>query len=174
MSATEWGACLTVDPGVARLIPVQSRSFVEVDHEILPTPYNCWLGGNKQNKCFWFCLWGFVNFATVGASVSWNSFLVNETVHLSTQNIDAKSHRQENIYNFMLKNILLYPPKTLFVVGYTVFTLSVRVCVRPSVTFCFFNILKSHCWIFIKPCKHVHICKTNTLDKKVRARGQFY
>ena len=63
--------------------------------------------------------------------------------------------------------------------GYTVFTLSmracvcvcVRVCVRPSVTFCFFNILKSHCWIFIKPCKHVHICKTNTLDKKVRAMG---
>ena len=28
-------------------------------------------------------------------------------------------------------------------------------CVRPSVTFCFFNNLKSHCWIFIKPCKHV-------------------
>ena len=67
--------------------------------------------------------------------------------------------------------------QTLFVVGYTVFTLSLRasVCasVRPSVTFCFFNILKSHSWIFIKPCKHVHICKTNTLDKKVRARGQF-
>ena len=54
--------------------------------------------------------------------------------------------------------------------GYTVFTFSVR----PSVTFCFLNILKSHCWIFIKPCKHVHICKTNTLDKKVRDRGQFY
>ena len=50
----------------------------------------------------------------------------------------------------------------------------VRACVRPSVTFCFLNILKSHGWIFIKPCKHVHICKTNTLDKKVRARGQFY
>ena len=50
----------------------------------------------------------------------------------------------------------------------------VRPSVRPSVTFCFFNILKSHCWIFIKPCKHVHICMTNTLDKKVRARGQFY
>ena len=43
--------------------------------------------------------------------------------------------------------------------GYTVFTLSVRasVCpsVRPSVTFCFLNILKSHCWIFIKPCNKV-------------------
>ena len=65
---------------------------------------------------------------------------------------------------------LLYPPQTLFVVGYTVFTLSVR----ASVTLCFLNILKSHCWIFIKPCKHVHICKTNTLNKKVRARGQFY
>ena len=62
--------------------------------------------------------------------------------------------------------------------GYTVFTLSVRAsvrpCVRPSVTLCFLNNSKSHCRIFIKPCKHVHICKTNTLDKKVRARGQFY
>ena len=47
-----------------------------------------------------------MNFATVGASVSWNSFLVNETVHLSTQTIDDKGHRQENIYNFMLKNVL--------------------------------------------------------------------
>ena len=46
--------------------------------------------------------------------------------------------------------------------------------VRPSVRFCFLTILKSHCWIFIKPCKHVYICKTNTLDKKVGARGQFY
>ena len=50
----------------------------------------------------------------------------------------------------------------------------VRASVHLSVTFCFLNILKSLCWIFIKPCKHVHICKTNTLDKKVRARGQFY
>ena len=50
----------------------------------------------------------------------------------------------------------------------------VRPCIRPSVTFCFLNILKSHCWIFIKPCKHVHICKTNILSKKVRTRGQFY
>ena len=54
--------------------------------------------------------------------------------------------------------------------GYTVFTMPRR----PSVTLCFLNILNSHCWIFIKLCKHVHICKTNNLDKKVRARGQFY
>ena len=70
------------------------------------------------------------------------------------------------------------PPPPKLCGGYTVFTLFVRVCVRPcvrpSVTFCFLNILKSHGWIFIKPCKHVHICKTNTLNKKVRARGQFY
>ena len=58
-----------------------------------------------------------------------------------------------------------------FVVG---ILFSVCPCMRPSVTFCFLNILKSHCWIFIKPCKHVHICKTNTLDKKGRARDQFY
>ena len=37
-----------------------------------------------------------------------------------------------------------------------------------------FNTLNDHFWIFIKPCKHVYICKTNTLDKKVRARGQFH
>ena len=33
-----------------------------------------------------------------------------------------------------------------------------------SVTFCFLKILKSHCWNFIKPCKHVYIYKTNTLN----------
>ena len=67
------------------------------------------------------------------------------------------------------------PPPANFVVG-ILFSCcpSVRACVCPSVTFCFLNILKGHCWIFIKPCKHVHICKTNTLDKKVRARSQFY
>ena len=81
---------------------------------------------------------------------------------------------------------LLYPPQTLFVVGiYTppppklclwwVYCFHVvRLSVCPSVTFCFLDILKSRSWIFIKPCKHVNICKTNTLDKKVRARGQFY
>ena len=37
--------------------------------------------------------------------------------------------------------------------------------VRPSVTFCFFLIIS---------CKHVYICKTNTSNEKVRARGQFY
>ena len=74
---------------------------------------------------------------------------------------------------------LLYPPQTLFVGGILFSRCpSVRPCVRPSVrpsvTLCFLNNSKSHCRIFIKPCKHVHICKTNTLDKKVRARGQFY
>ena len=42
----------------------------------------------------------------------------------------------------------LYPPQTLFVGGYTVFTLSdrptERTTVRVSVTFCFLNILKNH------------------------------
>ena len=74
--------------------------------------------------------------------------------------------------------LLIIPPANFVCRGYTVFTLSVhpsvRASVRPSVTLCFLNNSKSHCWIFIKPCKHVHICKTNTLDKKVRARGQFY
>ena len=80
----------------------------------------------------------------------------------------------------------LYPPQTLFVGGILFSRCpSVRPSVHPSVTLCFLNNSKSHCWIFIKPCKHVHICKTNfikpckhvhicktnTLDKKVRARG---
>ena len=70
---------------------------------------------------------------------------------------------------------LLYPPANFVCRGYTVFTLSVCPSVCPSVhNDCFLNNSKSHCWIFIKPCKHVHICKTNTLDKKVRARGQFH
>ena len=59
----------------------------------------------------------------------------------------------------------LYPPANFVCGGVYCFHV-VRPCVRPSVcpsvTFCFLNILKSHCWIFIKPCKHVHICKTNT------------
>ena len=71
----------------------------------------------------------------------------------------------------LLSTELIFIPHANFVCrGYTVFTLSVR----PSLMLCFLNILKSHCWIFIKPCKHVHICKTNFLDKKERARGQFY
>ena len=74
---------------------------------------------------------------------------------------------------FVIRNFVI-PPANFACGGYTVFTFSVRACVRPSVTLCFLNIFKSHCLIFIKPCKHVHICKTNTLNKKVRARGQFY
>ena len=77
---------------------------------------------------------------------------------------------RNNIKSDALTNVIwprgyktfLYPPQTLFVVGYTVFTLSVRPSVRPSVTFCFLNNLKSNCWIFIKLCKNIHICKTNT------------
>ena len=70
------------------------------------------------------------------------------------------------------QHLFLYPPQTLFVVG---ILFSRCPSVSASVRNVFFlNNSKSHCWIFIKPCKHVYICKTNTLDKKVRARGQFY
>ena len=71
-----------------------------------------------------------------------------------------------SVFQAMLEPYLIIPPQTLFVMGKLFLS-----C--PSVTF-FFNILKSHSFIFIRPCKHVHICKTNTLDKKVRARGQFF
>ena len=94
--------------------------------------------------------------------------LTTDIVHLTTDIV----HLTTDLVHLMLPFHLLYPHKLCL---WWVYCFQVvRVCVRPSVTFCFFNILKSHCWIFIKPCKHVHICKTNTLDKKVRARGQFY
>ena len=38
----------------------------------------------------------------------------------------------------------------------------------------FLNILKSHWWNCIKPCKHIPIFKTNTYNKNLRARGQCY
>ena len=44
-------------------------------------------------------------------------------------------------FNITNTLIFLYPPQTVFVGGYTVFTLSDRPCVR---TFCFLNILKNH------------------------------
>ena len=115
-------------------------------------------------------------------AVKENLALLDTNITQSDQHLcfspTAKCHIQVCFIQY-----LLYPLQTLFVVG-ILFSrcpcvcasvrASVRPSVRPCVTFCFFNILKSHCWIFIKPCKHVHICKTNTLDKKVRARGQFY
>ena len=64
----------------------------------------------------------------------------------------------------------LYPPQTVFVGGYTVFTLSVRPNERPSecvsVTFCFLNILENHRWNFIKFCEHIYMYKANTADRK--------
>ena len=110
-------------------------------------------------------------------SLHQSTFLCHGECHLISQSSQLHS----------FKELLLYPPQTLFVGGILFSRCpsvrpsvrpsvcpSVRACVRPSVTLCFLNNLKSNSWIFIKPCKHVHICKTNTLDKKVRARGQFY
>ena len=55
-----------------------------------------------------------------------------------------------DLYNFtngfiMPSDEVFIPPANFVCGGYTVFTLSVR----PSITFCFLNILKSNCWIFI-------------------------
>ena len=80
---------------------------------------------------------------------------------------------REKFYQLKIENVFIPPAN--FVRGgvycFHIVRACVRTSVRPSVTFCFLNILKSHCWIFIKPCKHVHIYKTNTLNKKVRARA---
>ena len=122
------------------------------------------------------------------------SLSLSTSAWLSTTRINQMFVRDSGMYSkheiFFIKvlsmkklyKIIIIPPANFVCRGYTVFTLSVcasvrpcvRPSVRPSVTLCFLNNSKSHCWIFIKPCKHVHICKTNTLDKKVRARGQFY
>ena len=83
-------------------------------------------------------------------------------------------HRESTSKCWIRQIMIVIPPANFVCGGYTVLALSLCACVRPSVTFWFLTILKSHCWTFIKPCKHVYICKTNTLDKKVRARGQFY
>ena len=91
----------------------------------------------------------------------------------------AALERLENLYRLIMGEccdhssafnfewISFITPQTLFMVG-KLFSHcpSVCACVGPSVTFCYLNILKSHGWIFIIPCKHVHICKTNTLNKK--------
>ena len=73
---------------------------------------------------------------------------------------------------------VIIPPANCVCGGYTVFTLSVhpseRPSIRPSVTFCFLNIFKSHGWNFIKPCIHIHIYRANTYNKNVGARGHFY
>ena len=57
--------------------------------------------------------------------------------------------------------VFIIPPQTfpanLVCDGYTVFT-SVRGCVRPSVTFCFFNNLKSHCWILTTEGERLFHC----------------
>ena len=102
----------------------------------------------------------------VGKSCTCHKFLTLKTSsHVIRENKILAKTLKAHIRNFYT------PQQTLFVVG---ILFSRCPCVRPSVTLCFLNIFKSHCWIFIKPCKHVHICKTNTLNKKVRARGQFY
>ena len=73
------------------------------------------------------------------------------------------------MYVLAYQLLLYYTPPNFVCGGYTVFTFSVLASVRPSVcssvypsvTFCFLNIFKSHCWNFIKPCKHVHIYKVS-------------
>ena len=45
------------------------------------------------------------------------------------------------IRRVFIANLLLYPPQTVFVGGYTVFTLSVHLKVRPTVRLCVRNVL---------------------------------
>ena len=101
------------------------------------------------------------------------SVLRNNFLEYSTNQATLFARRMTFMHcSLQIKHI--YTPANFVCRGFTVFTLSVCASVRPSVSLCFLNNSKSHCRIFIKPCKHVHICKTNTLDKKVRARGHFY
>ena len=66
---------------------------------------------------------------------------------------------------------LIIPPQTLFVVG-ILFSRCPSVCACVHVSSCnvfcfFFNILKSHCWNFIKPCKHVHTVKSRLSERRL-------
>ena len=64
-----------------------------------------------------------------------------EVANLTSKLVDAKSY----LCDLEEENVSYYTPRQNEVLrGYTVFTLSVRPSVRPSVTFCFFNILKTH------------------------------
>ena len=46
--------------------------------------------------------------------------------------------------------------------------------VRPSITFGFLSILKSHRWNFIKHCEHTEIDKLNYFSKNVRAKDNSF
>ena len=139
--------------------PIQCRHIEHMHVEVWFRENNFWQNDSCENLdnisligllyMHGWCLYGPIN----SYHIFWWSNLILCWYNVSTLNICMKEFGSE-------KKKFSRP--------------SVRACVRPSVTLCFLNILKSHCWIFIKPCKHVHICKTNFLDKKVRARGQFY
>ena len=70
----------------------------------------------------------------------------------------------------------IIPPRKLCLLGDILFSCcpSIRLSVRPSVTFWFFfNILKRQWWQFIKFCRHIDIDKMYVYNRKLRARGQF-
>ena len=73
--------------------------------------------------------------------------------------LEYASVTEEYIYLSSFKGNLnhIYTPRNNEVIrGDTVFTLSVRPGLRPSVTLCFLNILKPLGRNFMKPCTHTH------------------
>ena len=137
---------------------------------------NCWKSHAGAHMVYLFTrlmLWSGLQLKKYTLSPSSKKYAKQ---NLNVESISYKRVVQEGL---RLKNF--YTPRKLclwwvycFHVVRAIVRPCVRASVRPSVTFCFFNILKSHCWIFIKPCKHVHICKSNTFGKKVKAWVQFY
>ena len=87
------------------------------------------------------------NFGLCTCCVAKTKMLINCAAHLHL----CFSHLQKQVLScrLLLIKVSLYPPQTtMFVGGYTVFTLSERPTERTndrvSVTFCFLNILKNH------------------------------
>ena len=101
-------------------VPVASKNSEIGITPVICSQIKCWLSGLefthacKNNKQDLDCM---------SELLGW---------HLVFENLEHLQHK-----------ISLYPPQTLFVVGYTVFTLSVRASVRACVRACVRNVLFS-------------------------------
>ena len=66
------------------------------------------------------------------------------TVHPICSTVKIEKCHEKPCFFHMRKLQIIIPPQTVFVGGYTVFTLSDRPTVHVSVTFCFLNNFKNH------------------------------
>ena len=123
---------------------------------------------NIESERFAINIWAKVN--------EWPWPLVLLKLHVLIQ-LTASTNFYITDYNSFWISIII--PPTNYVCGgvycFHIVRPSIRLSVRPSVTFWFFfNILKRQWWKFIKFCRHIDIDKMYVYNRKLRARGQFY